>query len=63
MTLFPKKETKCRECVWSHYIKGKSVLACGYVCNLNPFRKIGMGLNGKHSKRKERIEEQREMRK
>ena len=62
MVLFPKKETKCRECAWSYYIQGESVLESGYVCNLNPFRKIGMGLNGKHSERKEHIEEQKEMR-
>lgn len=63
MVLFPKKETKCSQCVWSHYVPVEAVLACGYVCDLNPFRGVAMGLNGKHSKRKERIEEQKEMRK
>ena len=63
MTLFPKKETKCSACAWSYYLQHESNLACGYVCHLNPFRKVAMGLNGKHLKRKERIEEQKEMKK
>lgn len=59
MALFPKKETKCSECLWSHYVEHESALGCGYVCHLNPFYKVVMGLNGKHLERKKHIEEQK----
>ena len=51
-----KKEKPCSKCVfarWSGTDNGsKSIMECGYVCRLNPFKPIGMGINGTHEFRK-----------
>lgn len=56
MVIVPKKESKCRECIWATYNDDESVLASGYFCILNPFRAIAMGLEGTHADRKRHIE-------
>lgn len=60
MVIIPKKDTKCRECIWSTFIRAESVLASGYVCKLNPFKKVPMGLDGIHYKKEMHIEDEEE---
>lgn len=56
------KDKQCRDCFFARFIgtnNGKRpLIACGYICYLNPFKPIAMGLRGKHSERQEIIEEQ-----
>ena len=63
MVIVPKKESKCRECIWATYHDDESVLASGHSCRLNPFRTIAMGLGGTHADRKRHIEDGKEERK
>ena len=53
-----QKDKNCSKCIFSKYISGKPILACGYICKLNPFKPVVMGLLGKHSDRKENKKEQ-----
>lgn len=53
-----KKERYCTSCVWSEYVFGKSPLSCGFICRINPFRPVIMGVLGKCSERKQNKKEQ-----
>lgn len=39
------------------FIRTESVLASGYLCKLNPFKNVAMGIEGIHGERKMHIEE------
>ena len=54
MVLIPKDNTKCSECVWSSTLRGDSVVESGYICQLNIFKGVTMGIDGIHSDRKEK---------
>jgi hypothetical protein len=41
-----KKEKKCKNCIFSKYLQGESILASGYICYKNPFKPKGKGLFG-----------------
>ena len=56
--MFLKKERYCSKCGFAEYINGTSILASGYICKLNPFRPVVMGLIGKCSERKRNKKEQ-----
>lgn len=60
MVIIPKEDTKCRECMWSTFLNAECVLASGYICKLNPFKNVAMGLDGIHYKRKMHIEDEKE---
>lgn len=57
MIIIHKKDTRCRECIWATFIRTESVLASGYLCKLNPFKNVAMGIEGIHGERKMHIEE------
>ena len=56
--MFQKKELFCKECIWAEYHHAEAILSRGYICKLNPFKPVIMGLAGKHSMRKQNKEEQ-----
>ena len=53
-----QKDKRCSECYFSKYLNNEAVLACGFICKLNPFKPVVMGLTGKHSHRKQNKKEQ-----
>lgn len=53
-----KEKRKCKNCIFSTYVRSDCIAACGYICKLNPFKPIIMGLLGDCEKRKELKEEQ-----
>lgn len=59
MVIIPKEETKCSECIWATFMSAECILASGYICKLNPFKSIAMGLEGKHIERKRNIEDEK----
>ena len=63
MVIIPKEDTKCGDCIWATFLNAECVLARGYICKLNPFKSIAMGLGGVHSERKRHIEDEMEERK
>ena len=60
MKIIPKDDTRCRECIWAKYKSAKCILSSGYICKLNPFQSIPMGLGGKHVDRKMNMEIEKE---
>ena len=56
--MFQKKERYCCNCGFSRYVKGQSIMACGYICKINPFRPVVMGIMGECSERKRNKMEQ-----
>ena len=56
--MFQRKERHCCNCGFSKYVKGPSALASGYICKLNPYRPVVMGLIGECSQRKRNKMEQ-----
>lgn len=46
-------ERKCRNCHYGRFIKNESILGCGFECKLNPLQPVALGLEAKHSDRKE----------
>lgn len=63
MIIIPKEHTKCRQCIWATYLSADSILESGYLCKINPFRTVVMGLEGAHCDRKRHIEDEKEERK
>ncbi len=53
-----KEKRKCRNCIFATYVRADRIIACGYICKLNPFKPVIMGLWGDCSKRKELRAEQ-----
>ena len=47
-----KSNRVCEICIFSKWHQGKSALASGCVCYLNPFKPVAMGLFGKCCQRK-----------
>ena len=52
-----KKDKQCKDCFWAEVYDTKneerSLLECGYICHINPFKPVAMGLTGNHARRKE----------
>lgn len=61
MILIPKKDTKCEKCLWAGYLNADCILGSGYICRLNPFLSVAMGIEGKHSERKRNIDAQKDL--
>lgn len=53
-----KKSLKCKECIFSEYHRSDIIAGCGFICKLNPFKPVAMGLLGQHFQRKENKIEQ-----
>ena len=53
-----KEKRKCKNCIFATYHRGECIAACGYICHLNPFRPVALGLLGDCEKRKELKAEQ-----
>lgn len=51
-------EKQCRECAFSSFFNGKSILTSGYICELTPSEPIPMGFDGKCAERNRKKEEQ-----
>lgn len=51
-----KNDKRCSQCICGIYLKGDCLLTSGVICKLNPLNPVPMGLNGKHSDRKEHIQ-------
>ena len=53
-----QKDKSCSDCFFSKYHNSEAVLTSGFICKLNPFKPIVMGLLGEHSQRKQNKKEQ-----
>lgn len=53
-----KEKRKCKNCIFSTYVRADQIIACGYICKLNPFKPVVMGLLGNCEMRKEAKAEQ-----
>ena len=56
--MFNKKEKMCRNCIFAKYYMADFIGGCGYICHINPFKPVAMGLLGSCSKRKQCKQEQ-----
>jgi len=53
-----KEKRKCKNCIFSTYVRSDRIIACGYICKLNPFKPVVMGLLGNCEMRKQSKAEQ-----
>jgi len=56
--MFQRKEKQCKHCIFAKYYRADFIGGCGYICHLNPFKPVAMGLLGSCSKRKRCKDEQ-----
>ena len=47
-----KEKRKCKNCIFAEYVRADRIIACGYICHLNPFKSVTMGLLGNCEMRK-----------